>query len=223
MRLLIVEDDQDVASALRETLEAKTYSVDLATDGEAGLALAQKNPYDLLILDHVLPKMEGGAVCEALRRSGRSMPILMLTVRQGTQDKVAALDMGADDYLTKPFSSEELLARIRALLRRPKGLTGRLLNVADLVMDTAKQTVKRGTKNIYLTRKEYALLEYLLMHRDAVCTRDSLIEHVWDMGTDPSTNSLEMHIMSLRKKIEASGKKRLIHTIAGRGYRLGET
>jgi DNA-binding response OmpR family regulator len=220
MRLLLIEDDADVATALRETLEAKAYSVDVAQDGESGLNMAKDTPYDLVILDHVLPKMTGREVCEALRRSGNMTPVLMLTVRQETQDKVAALDTGADDYLTKPFSTDELLARIRALLRRPKQVSDRVLKVGDLELDSVKQVVKRGGKDVYVTRKEYALLEHLMLNEDSVCSRDALIEHVWGMGTDPSTNSLEMHIMSLRKKLESAGKKRLIHTVAGRGYRM---
>jgi DNA-binding response OmpR family regulator len=220
MRLLLVEDDADVSSALKETLEAKAYSVDVASDAEAGLKLAENTTYDLVVLDHVLPKMSGQEMCEALRKDGITTPVLMLTVRQETKDKVAALDTGADDYLTKPFSTDELLARVRALLRRPQQLSGRVLDVGDLELDTVKQTVKRGGKDIYLTRKEYGLLEHLMMHEDAVCSRDSLIEHVWGMDTDPLTNSLEMHIMSLRKKLENGGKKRLIHTVAGRGYRM---
>jgi DNA-binding response OmpR family regulator len=220
MRLLLVEDDADVSAALKETLEAKAYSVDVAPDAEAGLRLVEDTPYDLVVLDHVLPKMSGREMCEVLRRDGITTPILMLTVRQETKDKVAALDTGADDYLTKPFSTEELLARIRALLRRPVQLRGSVLKVGDLELDANKQTVKRGAKDLYLTRKEYALLEYLMSHEDAVCSREDLIEHVWDIHTDPSTNSLEMHVMSLRKKMETGGKKRLLHTIAGRGYRM---
>jgi len=220
MRLLLIEDDADVATALRETLEAQAYSVDVATEGETGLNYAKDNPYDLMILDHVLPSMTGREVCEALRKSGNNTPVLMLTVRKETQDKVVALDAGADDYLTKPFSTDELLARVRALLRRPKQASGRVLKVGDLELDTVKLTVRRGGKDVYLTRKEYSLLEYLMLNEDSVCTRDMLIEHVWGMDTDPSTNSLEMHIMSLRKKLEAVGKKRLIHTVAGRGYRM---
>jgi len=220
MRLLLIEDDADVADALRSTLEAKAYSVDIASDGETGLTMAKETPYDLAILDHILPKMTGREVCESLRKSGIATPVLMLTVRQETQDKVAALDTGADDYLTKPFSTDELLARIRALLRRPKQASGRVLKVGDLELDTVKQTVKRGGKDIYLTRKEYGLLEHLMLNEDSVCSRDSLIEHVWGGGTDPTTNSLEMHVMSLRKKLETAGRKRLIHTVAGRGYRM---
>jgi len=220
MRLLLVEDDADVSAALKDTLEAKAYTVDVASDAEAGLRLAENTAYDLVVLDHVLPKMSGREMCETLRKDGIMTPVLMLTVRQETTDKVAALDTGADDYLTKPFSTDELLARIRALMRRPTQIRGSVLKVGDLEMDTVKQIVKRGTKDLYLTRKEYALLEYLMSHGDAVCPREDLIEHVWDVSTDPSTNSLEMHIMSLRKKMESGGKKRLLHTIAGRGYRM---
>ncbi len=220
MRVLIVEDDQEVAAALKQTLESQAYSVDTVADGEAALSRAESIAYDLVLLDYVLPNMDGTVVCAKLREAGYKAPILMLTVKQETGDKVNALDTGVDDYLTKPFSTEELLARIRALLRRQPDVVQRALTVGDLTMDTVKQTVTRGKQDIYLTRKEYALLEYLMHHPGAVCSREDLLEHVWDMTVDAQTNSLEMHIMTLRKKVDLSGRRKLLHTVPGRGYRL---
>ncbi len=220
MRVLIVEDDQEVAAALKQTLESQAYSVDTVADGEAALSRAESIAYDLVLLDYVLPNMDGTVVCAKLREAGYKAPILMLTVKQETGDKVNALDTGVDDYLTKRFSTEELLARIRALLRRQPDVVQRALTVGDLTMDTVKQTVTRGKQDIYLTRKEYALLEYLMHHPGAVCSREDLLEHVWDMTVDAQTNSLEMHIMTLRKKVDLSGRRKLLHTVPGRGYRL---
>jgi two-component system copper resistance phosphate regulon response regulator CusR len=220
MRVLIVEDDQEVVAALKQTLESNSYSVDVFSDGEEAIKQAEKVAYDLILLDFVLPDLDGTVVCSRLRHAGFTAPIFMLTVKQGTDDKVNALDTGVDDYLTKPFSTNELLARIRALLRRQPAVVDRRLSVGDLTLDTVKQTVMRGKSDIYLTRKEYALLEYLMRHADAVCGREALLEHVWDKTVDTQTNSLEMHVMTLRKKVDGTTRRKLLHTVPGRGYRL---
>lgn len=220
MRVLIVEDDPEVSSVLKHTLEGQAYSVDVTANGAEALRQAENVSYDLVLLDFLLPDMDGTKICAKLREAGFTAPILMLTVKQDTGDKVHALDTGADDYLTKPFSTEELLARIRALLRRQPAVVERKITVGDLTLDTVKQTVMRGKNDIYLTRKEYALLEYLMRHADAVCSREELLEHVWDKTVDAQTNSLEMHIMTLRKKVDSMSRRKLLHTVPGRGYRL---
>lgn len=184
------------------------------------MELAEQSEYDLIILDYVLPGIDGKEVCLRLRKDGVRAPILMLTVKNETLDKVAALDVGMDDYLTKPFSMDELRARVRALLRRPQQLLEDTFKVDDLVFNVHKQQAYRGNKEIYLTRKEAMLLEYLLRNRGIVLSRYLLLEHVWGSDVDPLTNSIEMHIMNLRKKIDSTTKRKLIHTIPGRGYTL---
>jgi DNA-binding response OmpR family regulator len=220
MRVLVVEDDRQVSRALRDTLAKQSFVVDTTATGEDALQLAGEAAYDLVLLDHMLPGMDGLQVCAKLRERKFSSPILMLTVRSETSDKVSALDGGADDYLTKPFSTEELLARVRALLRRPKPLQSDILEVADLRLDTKRQQVMRGDREIYLTRKEFGLLEYLMRNRGLVLTRTQITEHVWDRNADPFSNTIETHMMTLRKKIDAPEKQKLIHTIQGRGYKL---
>jgi two-component system copper resistance phosphate regulon response regulator CusR len=195
--------------------------VDLAEDGEKGSYLAKTNDYDMIILDNMLPKKNGAEVCQEIRATGKNTPIIMLSARGEMGIKVELLNKGADDYMTKPFSLEELLARIRALLRRPHYVSSEVLTIDDLVMDTKRHTVKRGEKEIYLTRKEFMLLEYLLKHRDSVVSRGMIMEHVWDMNADPFSNTIESHILNVRKKISAKGKKNLIHTLPGVGYKLG--
>ena len=188
MRLLIVEDDSSVARFLEKGLQEERYAVDVATDGESGLMLAKNTTYDLIILDVMLPKQDGLSVCRAIRQNGQQVPVLLLTVRDSTEDKVGGLDCGADDYLTKPFAFAELLARVRALLRRGTGLASGRLKVADLELDPAAHRVWRGENEIVLTNKDYALLEYLLRNADRVLTRTAIIEHVWDIRYDTMTN-----------------------------------
>ncbi|TSC89203.1 MAG: two-component system, OmpR family, copper resistance phosphate regulon response regulator CusR [Parcubacteria group bacterium Gr01-1014_3] len=222
MRILIVEDEKQIAQFLRAGLEAESFAVDVATDGERGSFLARTNDYDLIILDNILPKKTGLQVCQEVRKEGKSVPIIVLSVKSEVSTKVELLNSGADDYLSKPFSLEELMARVRALLRRPPKVEGDILQIADLVLDNKKQVVKRGAKEVYLTRKEFALLEYLLKNAGAVLSRGMIMEHVWNMSADPFSNTIESHILSLRRKIDTNVKKRLIHTIPGRGYKLSE-
>ena len=206
MRILVIEDEEGIAKFLKAGLESEYFAVDLAEDGEKGSYLAKTNDYDMIILDNMLPKKNGAEVCQEIRATGKNTPIIMLSARGEMGIKVELLNKGADDYMTKPFSLEELLARIRALLRRPHYVSSEVLTIDDLVMDTKRHTVKRGEKEIYLTRKEFMLLEYLLKHRDSVVSRGMIMEHVWDMNADPFSNTIESHILNVRKKISAKGK-----------------
>jgi DNA-binding response OmpR family regulator len=221
MRILIIEDEKSIADFLQYSLETDCFVVDRAEDGETGSFLARTNEYDLIILDNVLPRKNGRDICQEIREKGKFVPILMLSAQMETDTKVELLNCGADDYLTKPFVLPELLARVRALLRRPKEVTSDVLRFEDVVFDTRKHTVRRGDKEIYLTRKELILLEYLMRNPGVALSRSMIMEHVWDMHADPFSNTVDSHIFSLRKKIETPGKKKLIYTIPGRGYRLG--
>lgn len=219
MRILVVEDEQAIVDFLKKSLEQECFVVDVARDGEQGAYLAKTNDYDAVILDYMLPKKNGKEVCKEIRDRGKTFPIIMLTVRGEVSDKVELLNLGADDYLVKPFSLEELLARVRALLRRPKKTETDMLTIDDLTLDSKKHTVKRGGKEVYLTRKEFMLLEYLMRNEGAVLSRGMILEHVWDMNADPFSNSIESHIASLRKKVDTKNEK-LIHTVPSRGYKI---
>lgn len=219
MRILVVEDEEKIANFLKESLEAEYFAVDVASDGERGSYFARINDYDLIVLDNLLPKKEGVQVCQDIRAAGKAVPILIVSVRTGTSDKVDLLDAGADDYLTKPFALEEFMARVRALLRRPPELEGDVLQIEDIILDSKAGTVRKGEKEIKLTRKEFMLLQYLMRNAGIVLSRGMILEHVWDMNVDIFSNSIESHIMSLRKKV--GGRGRLIQTVSGRGYRMG--
>lgn len=220
MKILIVEDEKEILDFLRKSLEAECYVVDTAEDGEEGSFMARTNEYDLIILDNTMPKKTGQEVCKDVRKDGKSVPILILSVRSETTAKVDLLNAGADDYLTKPFSLDELLARIKALTRRPVKIEDEVLQVEDLVLDTGRHLVKRRKTDISLTRKEFSLLTYLMKNQGVVLSRSMIMEHVWDMNADPFSNTIESHIVSLRKKVDLENKKKLIYTINGRGYRL---
>ncbi|OGY98705.1 MAG: DNA-binding response regulator [Candidatus Liptonbacteria bacterium RIFCSPHIGHO2_01_FULL_57_28] len=220
MRVLVVEDEKKIGAFLKAGLSEKCYSVDLAADGERGSFLARTTEYDLIILDNILPKKTGLEICRDLRERGKAMPILMLSVKSDTATKVELLNAGADDYLCKPFSLDELLARISALLRRPAGWESDVMQLGDLRLDALNHSVKRGKQRLYLTRKEFMLLEYLLRHAGTVLSRAMILEHVWDMDGDPFSNTIESHISSLRKKVDPPGQKKLIHTLPGRGYKI---
>lgn len=220
MRALVIEDEPAIRRRLIEHLRSLNFAVDSAEDGTEGSYLARTNSYDIVILDYMLPEKQGPMVCEEIRRVGKHMPIIMLSVLADTWRKVELLDAGADDYLTKPFSAEELTARIRAVMRRPAKIEGDTLMLDDLSLDTRQQIVRRGARGISLTRKEYMLLEYLMRNIGSVLTRGMIMEHVWDMTSDPFSNTIESHIMSLRRKLEADGEPRLIHTVPARGYKI---
>jgi len=220
MRILVVEDEKNIAEFIKDSLRSEFFAVDIATDGEAGSTFARTNDYDLVILDLGLPKKKGQEVLAEIREKGKIVPILVLSVKSETSTKVELLNAGADDYLIKPFSLEELMARVKALLRRPKKIENETLVMDDLQLNTKSFSVKRKNKDIYLTRKEFMLLEYLLRNQGIVLSRSMIMEHVWDMNADPFSNTIESHILSLRKKIDLPGSRRLIQTIPGRGYKL---
>ncbi len=221
MRLLVVEDDRRLSELLGKGLRENAYAVDLAADGDEALYLAAINEYDGIILDVGLPKRDGLAVATELRKRGSRVPILMLTARDTVPDKVIGLDVGADDYLTKPFDFTELLARVRALLRRPPEIVSPDIEIADLVIDTKAQSARRAGAPIDLTAKEFALLEFLGRHAGRVVGRAAINSHVWDDNHDPASNTIEVYINRLRKKIDLPGLVPLIHTRRGAGYLIG--
>jgi len=222
MKILVVEDDERVARFIQRGLQEEGHAVDVAFDGEEGEFLGEVNEYDLIILDVMLPKKSGITVCRELRERGVNTPILMLTARDAVEDKVRGLDAGADDYLTKPFAFEELLARVRALLRRGSEVKTPILKIADLELDPMRRRVVRAGKPIRLTSKEYALLEYMMRNPNRVLSRTRIAEHVWDMNFDPESNVIDVYISHLRAKIDKGFDKPLIHTIRGQGYMLSE-
>jgi heavy metal response regulator len=203
---------------LKKGLQEEGYAVDLAHNGEDGLYMAADNSYDLVILDVYIPKLDGFAVLKRLREQKVTTPVLLLTIRATIEDKVLGLDLGADDYLTKPFAFEELLARVRALLRRPTNLDTTVLRLADLVLDPFRRTVMRGTRKIELTFKEFALLEYFMRNTSRVVSRTMIIEHVWNYDFDTGTNVVDVYVNYLRKKIDIESDAKLIHTVRGVGY-----
>ncbi len=220
MRILVVEDDRKAARFLQQGLEEEGHAVDLAADGAEGTSMGRLHPYDLIVLDVMLPKRSGLQVAAELRRLGVEAPILMITARDTTEDVVRGLDAGADDYISKPFALEEFLARVRALGRRRTGSVGGELRFGDLEMDRLGRRVRRGGRLLDLSPREFRLLEYFLLHPDQVITRTRLLEKVWDMSFDPETNVVDAHISNLRRKLEAGGAPRLIHTVRGAGYAL---
>ncbi len=220
MRILIIDDDVSVTNTLNETLKSEGFVLDTADDGERGLYLAKSNEYDIIILDNCLPKKDGIEVCVGIRASGNTTPIIILSVLSSSEQKTVLINAGADDYITKPYSHQELLARIRALLRRPQIIEEEIITLDDLTLDTKRHIAQRGKKEIKLTRKEFGLLEYLLRNTGITLTRGVLMEHVWDMNADPFSNTIESHISSLRRKIESKNKIKLIHTVPGYGYKI---
>ena len=218
MRILVVEDEKKVASFIRQGLGEEGYAVDVAADGEEVLPMALDGVFDLIILDIGLPKINGLQVLQELRRRKITTPILLLTVRATIEDKVLGLDAGADDYLTKPFAFQELVARVRALLRRRAEGGTAVLQLADLTLDPARHTAFRGGRKIDLTAKEFALLEYFMLNAGRVLTRTMMIEHVWNYDFDTETNVVDVYVNYLRKKIDQDRNLKLIHTIRGVGY-----
>ena len=216
----MVEDEEKVTRFIKKGLEEVGYGVDTASDGETGLMMGLDGVHDLIILDINLPGKDGLSVLRELRRKRVSTPVLLLTVRAAIEDKVIGLDTGADDYLTKPFAFQELLARVRALLRRPIEAGPPLLKVADLTLDPARRVVLRGEEKIELTTKEFALLDYFMRNPGRVLTRTMIAEHVWDYDFDPETNVIDVYVNYLRKKIDTGRQEKLIHTVRGVGYVL---
>ena len=222
MRILLVEDDLDLAQFIRKGLKEEHYAVDFASDGEEGLTLALENSYDLMILDIMLPKLDGLTLCRRVRDKRIMTPVLLLTARNTVEDKVSGFDTGADQFMPKPFAFAELLARIRALLRRGSSQQLAHLQAANLRLDPASHRVWRAGQEITLTNKEYALLEFLLRNKNRVLTRTAIIEHVWDISYDPMTNIVDAHIRALRAKIDRDFSPPLIATVRGAGYMLEE-
>ena len=221
MRILIVEDEHKLAGVLKRGLEEHGYAVDVAYDGEDGLAMALAAPYDAIVLDVMLPMRDGLSVCTQLRAQNRHMPVLMLTARDAVDDRVAGLDSGADDYLTKPFAFREFLARVRALLRRDtRNARDPILRVADLQVDAVSHEVRRAGRLVELTSKEYAILEYLARNPNRVLTRTQIAEHVWDFDFVSMSNVIDVYIGYLRRKLGDDSEPRLLRTVRGTGYQL---
>jgi two-component system OmpR family response regulator len=220
MRILVVEDDRKAARFLKQGLEEEGHVVDVAADGEEGAQLGHLSPYDLIVLDVLLPKKSGLELSRELRREGVETPILMLTGRDSTADIVRGLDAGADDYLPKPFAFDEFLARVRALTRRRGPVIAGTLRYEDLEMDRLQRVVTRGGHLIDLSPREFRLLEYLLLHPEELVTRTMLLQKVWNMSFDPETNVVDAHVSNLRRKLEEGGRYRLIQTVRGAGYML---
>ena len=221
MRLLLVEDDRPLREALRQGLEEAGFAVDASADGEEGLWYARSNAYDVIVLDLMLPGIDGLTILSRLRREGSAVPILILTARDTVADRVRGLDLGADDYLVKPFAFAELLARVRAMVRRGYDHKDPVIRVEDLEIDTAGRTVRRGERRIDLSAREYALLEFLAVRTGQVVSRTDIWEHIYDFHSDPESNVVDVYIGHLRRKIERPGLSKLIHTRRGQGYLLG--
>ena len=222
MRVLLVEDDARLAAVLRQGLKEQGFGVDVSGDATGGLGLALSNDYDAILLDVMLPGKSGFTMLRDLRRRGRAVPVMILTARSSVEDRVQGLDLGADDYLLKPFDFQELLARLRAITRRPAASPRTLLTASNLVLDTARHEVKRGGRRVELTSKEFALLEYLLRSKGSVVTRGMILDHVWDLDYHGTSNLVEVYINYLRRKIDQDFEPKLIHTVRGVGYVLRE-
>lgn len=222
MKILVVEDEHKIANSIKKGLLQEAYVVDVAYDGETGFDLAASQDYDVIVLDLMLPEISGLEICRRLRQEEKvQTPILILTAKGELDDRVAGLDAGADDYLVKPFAFVELLARIKALSRRPKNRLGQILKAGDLTLDTNKFLVKRAGQEIKLSKKEYTLLKYLLAQKGQIVSKQQIIDHVWDYEADILPNTVEVYIGYLRKKIDKPFKKKLIETVRGFGYRVG--
>ncbi len=222
MKILIVEDEKNLAEILKKGLEDNSFSVDLSFDGEEGLFMAESYNYDAIILDIMLPKMDGLTVLSKLRENNSDIPVLMFTARGEIEDKIKGLNRGADDYISKPFDFWELLARLKAVIRRNKGKGSPIITIDDLSIDINSRSVKRGDKELKLSSKEYNLIEYLALNKGRVISRTELTEHIYDMDFDLDSNIIDVYINYLRKKIDKDHHKKLIHTVRGAGYILKE-
>lgn len=223
MRVLVVEDEHKIAQAIKKGLEQEKYAVDVVYDGVAGYDLAMTEEYDLIILDLMLPGMDGLTICRKIRKENIHIPVIMLTAKGMLDVKVEGLDSGADDYMTKPFAFAELLARVRSITRRPKAYVGSTLTVSDLSLDPVLFEVKRGGEAIFLSQKEFALLQYLMRHQNKIITKEQIISHVWSYDANVLPNSVEVYIKHLRDKIDKpfENSQTLIHTVRGFGYKIG--
>jgi two-component system copper resistance phosphate regulon response regulator CusR len=221
MKILIIEDNLSIRNVLRMSFESESFAVDEAEDGEVGSYMAKINKYDLIILDIVLPKKNGNVVCREIRERGIQTPILMLTGKNDVLSKIELLNKGADDYVTKPFSYDELLARVKALIRRPPKIEDTILRVNHIKLNTETGEVSVRNKRVYLTRKEFSLLEFLMKKQNKVISRASIMEHVWNAESDPFSNTIETHILNLRRKL-GDKNKHMINSVPGRGYKITE-
>lgn len=222
MRILVIEDEVKLAHAMKRALELQKYAVDVVNSGKDGLDFAIGEDFNLIILDVMLPEIDGIEICRRIRAAGNHTPVMMLTARGQISDKVTGLDVGADDYMVKPFSFEELFARVRALVRRPTQANDPVLSIKNLTLDPKTFTVKRGDKLIELSAKEFSLLEYLLRNKNTVLNKEQIISHVWNYDSDVLPSTIEVHVKHLRDKIDSEGQDSLIHTIRGRGYTIRE-
>jgi two-component system, OmpR family, response regulator len=222
MKILFVDDDAGLREAVRENLEAEAYTVDIAPDGKKGSYMARTNHYDLVILDYSMPEKNGAVVVREIRGAGLATPILFLSVIDDLDKKLSAFESGADDYLEKPFAQAELSARIRAILRRPPTVKEDVISACGITLDLTKQTVTKDGAPLYLTRKEYSLLEYLMKNKGQILSRSMIMEHVWNADSDPFSNTVEAHITNLRKKIHHDGKE-ILRNMPGRGYFISES
>ncbi len=220
MRILIIEDDKKVAEFLEISLRSSCFIIDIAKTGEKGSFFARTNDYDLIICEYFLPEKSAVSVCKEIRSAKKKMPIIILSESKEIEDKIQCFNAGADDYVLKPFSVDELLARIHVILRRPRILEEKILEIDGVRMETGKQRVTYRDKEIYLTKKEFALLEYLMKNKGHVLSRGMILEHVWDIDTNPFSNTIETHILNIRRKVRDM-KKKLIVSIPGRGYKMG--
>jgi len=223
MKILIVDDEPSIAEFLKQGLEAKMFFVEIASDGERGAFLGRTGNYDLILLDYSLPKLNGAEVLKEIRREKKHIPVIMLSVKSELKIKQEMFNLGVDDYLTKPFLFDELILRIEAILKRPAKNEGELFKIDNLTLNTRNKVIKRGGQEVYLTRREFALIEYLMHNRGRIVSRQQILEHVWDYNSDPFSNSIEAHMASLRKKINIKNNRNLIHNFAGRGYKLSLT
>ncbi|PIT87131.1 MAG: DNA-binding response regulator [Candidatus Magasanikbacteria bacterium CG10_big_fil_rev_8_21_14_0_10_40_10] len=223
MRILLVEDEPEIIDFLKPSLQAECYAVDVVSEGEKASYFGRTGHHDLIILDCMLPKKNGQQICREIRQAGKSMPIIVLSKINDIDNKISLLEAGADDYMVKPFSLEELLSRIKALLRRPHRINDEIIQISDVILDTGKNRVTKNSQPVRLTKKEFMLLQYLMINKGAVLSRGKLLEHVWDMNADPFSNTIESHILSLRRKIEnKKTKQKIIFTIPGRGYMIDD-
>lgn len=222
MRILVIEDNKDIRELLKASLTAEMFAVDTVSDGERGSYTARTNDYDLILLDNILPKKHGPEICKEIRQAGKSTPIIMMSVKSDIDEKSRSLNIGADDYIAKPFSLKELLARIRAVLRRPRTVVPEELTAGNISINSRTHEVLLDSKHVHLTRKEFSLLELLVRHNGQTVSRGTIMEHVWDLDGNPFSNTIETHIFNLRRKLEENSKRgsRLIFNVPGRGYRI---
>ena len=220
MKILIIEDNIAFGKVLKDSLEAEAYAVDIEDDGEKGLYRAKTNEYDAIVLDDILPGKQGSEICKELRENGKTTPIIFMSGDSPTEKKVKLLDGGADDYLAKPFTFQEMNARLRAVLRRPHILQYGKVKIGDLILDEATATARCGDKSIRLTAKEFSLLQYLMKNAGRIISHSMILEHVWEGGVDEFSNMVETHIYNVRRKMDGLGVKKLIHTVSGRGYMI---